>query len=55
MSVPSEAAARAADSPRAELPQGASCDICGAPDLRWIHCKLICQQCRTILLSCSDL
>ena len=59
MSAPSEAAARAAsgrhEKPTQEASDDPACDICGAADVRWIRCKLICQRCGTILLSCSDL
>jgi hypothetical protein len=30
------------------------CDICGSADTQWVNCKLICQRCRTILMSCED-
>ncbi|HEV2180052.1 MAG TPA: hypothetical protein VGR59_07010 [Gemmatimonadaceae bacterium] len=38
--------------PAPELP---SCDICGSTDLAWLRCKLICNQCHTILMTCGDL
>lgn len=31
------------------------CDVCGSSQVREIKCKLICQNCGTILRSCSDL
>jgi hypothetical protein len=31
------------------------CDICGSTDVREIKCKVICQNCGTILRSCADL
>jgi uncharacterized Zn finger protein (UPF0148 family) len=31
------------------------CDVCGSPNVKEIKCKLICQNCGTILKSCSDL
>jgi rubredoxin len=31
------------------------CDVCGSTNLKEIKCKLICQNCGTILRSCSDL
>jgi uncharacterized Zn finger protein (UPF0148 family) len=31
------------------------CDVCGSPSLREIKCKVICQNCGTILKSCTDL
>ena len=31
------------------------CDVCGSTDVREIKCKLICQNCGTILRSCADL
>jgi ribosomal protein L37AE/L43A len=31
------------------------CDVCGSPKLKEIKCKVICQNCGTILKSCADL
>jgi len=31
------------------------CDICGSTDIKEIKCKVICQNCGTILKSCADL
>ncbi len=31
------------------------CDVCGSTDLREIKCKVICGNCKTILLSCADI
>jgi transcription initiation factor TFIIIB Brf1 subunit/transcription initiation factor TFIIB len=31
------------------------CDICGSTNLLEIKCKVICQNCGTILKSCADL
>jgi hypothetical protein len=31
------------------------CDVCGSANVKEIKCKLICQNCGTILKSCSDL
>jgi hypothetical protein len=31
------------------------CDVCGSTDIKEIKCKVICQNCGTILKSCSDL
>jgi len=31
------------------------CDICGSTNVKEIKCKLICQNCGTILKSCADL
>lgn len=31
------------------------CDICGSSNVREIKCKVICQNCGTILKSCADL
>ena len=31
------------------------CDVCGSTDIRAFKCKLICQNCGTILKTCSDL
>ena len=31
------------------------CDYCGTAALKWVKCKLICQNCRQINKSCADL
>lgn len=31
------------------------CDICGSTEVQTIKCKVICQNCGTILKSCADL
>jgi hypothetical protein len=31
------------------------CDICGSTDVTEVKCKVICQNCGTILKSCADL
>ena len=31
------------------------CDVCGSTNIKEIKCKLICQNCGTILKSCADL
>jgi hypothetical protein len=31
------------------------CDVCGSPNVQEIKCKVICQNCGTILKSCADL
>jgi uncharacterized Zn finger protein (UPF0148 family) len=31
------------------------CDVCGSPNIKEIKCKVICQNCGTILRSCADL
>jgi len=31
------------------------CDICGSAEVKTIKCKVICQNCGTILKSCADL
>jgi hypothetical protein len=31
------------------------CDVCGSADIKAFKCKLICQNCGTILKTCSDL
>jgi hypothetical protein len=31
------------------------CDVCGSANIKEIKCKLICQNCGTILRSCADL
>jgi hypothetical protein len=31
------------------------CDVCGSSNLKDIKCKVICQNCGTILKSCADL
>jgi hypothetical protein len=32
-----------------------ACDICGSTRLVWRRCKLVCENCHTILKSCADL
>jgi hypothetical protein len=39
----------------APSPATPPCDVCGSSDTAWVRCKLICQRCRTILMSCGDL
>jgi hypothetical protein len=36
-------------------PANEACDVCGSTDIRAFKCKLICQNCGTILKTCSDL
>jgi Zinc-finger of RNA-polymerase I-specific TFIIB, Rrn7 len=31
------------------------CDVCGSTNVKEINCKVICQNCGTILRSCADL
>jgi hypothetical protein len=31
------------------------CDVCGSANIKEIKCKLVCQNCGTILRSCADL
>jgi rubredoxin len=31
------------------------CDVCGSTNVKEIKCKVICQNCGTILRSCADL
>ncbi|MEA2764156.1 MAG: hypothetical protein QOK07_560 [Gemmatimonadaceae bacterium] len=31
------------------------CDVCGSTSVKEIKCKLICQNCGTVLRSCADL
>jgi hypothetical protein len=31
------------------------CEVCGSASLKEIKCKVICQNCGTILKSCADL
>jgi hypothetical protein len=31
------------------------CDVCGSSNVREIKCKLVCQNCGTILRTCADL
>ena len=31
------------------------CDICGSTKIVWRNCKLLCQNCGTMLKSCADL
>lgn len=39
----------------AESREPQECDRCGANDLEWIKCKLICRNCRQIVMTCADL
>jgi hypothetical protein len=39
--------------PTADDPQ--TCDICGSPKIVWRNCKLLCENCGTMLKSCADL
>ena len=32
-----------------------ACEVCGSTNVKEIRCKLICQNCGTILRSCADL
>jgi hypothetical protein len=32
-----------------------TCDHCGSTAVKWVKCKLICQNCRQIVKSCADL
>ncbi len=41
--------------PPPQAPEPQSCDICGSTELVWLRCKLICNQCHTILMTCGDL
>ena len=34
---------------------GDVCEVCGSTDIKEIKCKVICQNCGTILKTCSDL
>jgi hypothetical protein len=34
---------------------GEPCEICGAREVLWLRCKLICRNCQTILKTCADL
>jgi len=38
-----------------EEPPEESCEVCGSTDLAYVHCKVICRNCLTILRTCSDL
>ncbi len=31
------------------------CDVCGSDRLGWVRCKLVCGNCRSIVMSCADL
>lgn len=31
------------------------CDVCGSTNIVEVKCKVVCQNCGTILRSCSDL
>jgi hypothetical protein len=43
--------------PAKPLPKehGAACEWCGAEELYWRNCKLICFSCRQIVKSCADI
>jgi rubredoxin len=32
-----------------------TCDVCGSTNIKEIKCKVVCQNCGTILKSCADL
>lgn len=34
---------------------GEVCDVCGSTNIKEIKCKVVCQNCGTILKTCSDL
>ena len=38
-----------------ENPAIEACEVCGSTDIRQFKCKVICQNCGTILKTCSDL
>ena len=38
-----------------EDPAIEACEVCGSTDIRQFKCKVICQNCGTILKTCSDL
>ena len=40
--------------PAGEPTTGEACEVCGSPDVRWVKCKLVCANCRTILKTCAD-
>jgi len=40
---------------RATATAPTTCDVCGAQRAVWRRCKLVCEQCGTILMSCADL
>ena len=40
---------------KAESPKPKTCDYCGSEKLDWVKCKLICRDCRQIVMSCADL
>jgi hypothetical protein len=39
----------------ADEPPPDACDVCGSTEIRAFKCKLVCQNCGTILRTCSDL
>jgi hypothetical protein len=42
--------------PSGSVPPSADvCDLCGSNRIVWRRCKLICENCHTILKSCADL
>jgi hypothetical protein len=36
-------------------PANGVCDVCGSTEIMAFKCKLMCQNCGTILRTCSDL
>ena len=46
---------RRAEPTEGERPEGETCDYCGSTALRWVKCKLICDNCKQISKSCADL
>jgi hypothetical protein len=41
--------------PKAQSIEPRSCDHCGSALLQWVKCKLMCRNCRQIVMSCADL
>jgi hypothetical protein len=37
------------------VPAADTCDVCGATNVHWRNCKLVCGNCRAIVKSCADL
>jgi hypothetical protein len=33
---------------------GIACEVCGSARVVWRACKLVCENCRTILKTCAD-
>lgn len=41
--------------PKIEQQKPKTCDYCGSERLEWVKCKLMCRDCRQLVMSCGDL